>query len=349
MREYIRGVRRLRPVWALTAIICLTMLLQTSCVHEWPDPLETREVTLTVHHELPWAYRDFNTGIGLDTRSEEEDLVVRYIYRVYPSGTTEIPVSEHIEYRSDLGLSDFTTVLDVPSGDYDIWVWSDYVRKDSSTGLYYNAGIFRSVTYTSPYHGETMRKDAFSGKAYVSVPSSIDGEVTVTGDLTLRRPLTGYVFVSSDLSEFVKGEIARRKLSSPEESTPEASFPDLDFTGYRVKVSYTGYLPSEYDIFKGKPVDSATGVTYEAEIRALSPTEASVGFDLFFINGTESSVRVAVDIYAPDGERIAGTQNIDIPVSLSTLTIVRGNFLTTKASGGVGISPDFEGEFNIQI
>lgn len=349
MKENIRVVCRLRPILVQTAIICLTMLLQTSCVHEWPEPLETREVTLTVHHELPWEYRDFNTGIGLDTRSEEENLAVRYIYRVYPSGTTEIPVSEHIEYRSDLGLSDFTTVLEVPSGDYDIWVWSDYVRKDSSTGLYYNAGSFRSVTYTSPYLGETMRKDAFSGQACVSVPSSIEGEVTVTGELTLRRPLTGYVFVSSDLTEFVKGEIARRKLPTPEESTPEASLPDLDFTGYRVKVSYTGYLPCEYDIFKGKPVDSATGVSYEAGIRALSPTEASVGFDLFFINGTESSVRVAVDIYAPDGERIAGTQNIDIPVSLSTLTIVRGNFLTTKASGGVGISPDFEGEFNIQI
>lgn len=339
------GVLRL----AGSAILVLTGLLLSSCVHEWPEPLETRNVTLAIHHELPWEYRDFNTGIGLDTRSEDENLEVRYIYRIYPAGTTQIPVSETVEYRSDLSLADFTTTLQVPVGDYDIWVWTDFVRKGSEEGLYYNAGSFRSITYTSPYVGETMRKDAFSGMSEVSVPSSIDENVPVTREITVRRPLTGYVFISSDLNEFVKGEIARRRLpsSNPEDgATGDAAF---DFTGYRVKISYTGYLPCEYDMFKGKPVDSATGVSYDASIRALSTTEASIGFDLFFINGKESSVRVAVDIYSPEGERIAGTQNIDIPVNLSTLTLVRGNFLTTKASGGVGISPGFEGEFNIQI
>ena len=49
-----------------------------------------------------------------------------------------------------------------------------------------------------------------------------------------------------------------------------------------------------------------------------------------------------------DGERIAGFPSLDVPVWLSTITLVKGNFLTTKASGGVGIDPGFDGEFNIK-
>ncbi len=337
--------RLLSSLVLFVGAICLS-----SCVHEWPEPLETRSVTLTVHHTLPWEYRDFNTGIGL-TRTEESNdpnLCVRYIYRVYPAGTNQIPVSETVEYRSDLTLADFTTTLAVPAGDYDIWVWTDFVEKDTETGLYYDASSFRAITYKYPYQGDTMRKDAFAGKTEVNVPASIDEVVSIDAEVTVERPLTGYVFISGDLTEFVRGEIARRKIYDAEIDT-ELQIPTFDFSEYKVKVSYTGYLPCEYDMFKGKPVDSATGVSYMADIRAISETKAAIGFDLFFINGKESSVRVALDIYGPDGERIAGTQNIDIPVNLSTITLVRGNFLTTKASGGVGIDPGFEGEFNIPI
>ena len=80
----------------------------------------------------------------------------------------------------------------------------------------------------------------------------------------------------------------------------------------------------------------------------LNDNEAVVGFDLFFINGLQSTIRVALDIYDPDGERIAGFPSLDVPVWLSTITLVKGNFLTTKASGGVGIDPGFDGEFNIK-
>lgn len=319
----------------------------SSCVHEWPEPLPTRGVTLTVHHVLPWEQKEFNSGIGMQTREEMQDLAVRYIYRVYPRGNTSVPVSETIEYRTDLTLADFTTTLDVPVGKFDVYVWTDYVKKDSDTGLYYDAKSFKNITYTKPYKGDTMDKDAFWGLTEVDVPSSIDENVELNYTITVKRPLTGYAFISTDLEEFTKGEIARRKLNRDSE-TSGGGLPAFDFTGYKVKVSYTGYLPCEFDMFRAKPVDSATGVSFEGQIRVLDDDTAVVGFDIFFINGNESSVRVALDIYDPDGTRIAGFPSLDVPVWLSTITLVKGNFLTTKASGGVGIDPGFDGEFNIE-
>lgn len=335
--------------FAFMAVMLAAMaVVSASCVHEWPKSPETRQATLTVRHELPWEGREFNAGVGVPTRIDDPGLVVRYIYRAYPAGTTEMPVVETVDYRSDLTLADFTTTLDLPVGRYDVYVWTDYVKKDSDKGLYYNAGSFRSITYISPYAGDTMGKDAFSGMFTVDVPSVVDETVRLDYDVTVRRPLTGYAFVSTDLDEFVRSEAARRNSQAPEPSA-EDGFPAFDFTGYKVKVTYTGYLPCEYDMFKGKPVDSATGVSFEGSIRALNSDEAMVGFDTFFINGKESSVRVAVEVFDPDGARIAFVPSLDVPVSLSTITTVRGNFLTTKAQGGIGIDPGFSGSFDIEV
>lgn len=330
----------------LTLAVLFTLAAATSsCVHEWPEPLPTRGVSFTVHHELKWDQKEFNSGIGMQTREDVNDLAVRYIYRVYPQGNTTNPVIETTEYRTDLTLADFTTELQVPVGKYDVYVWTDFVKKDSDTGLYYDAKNFKAIRYTTPYKGDTMDKDAFAGMIEVDIPSSIDAVIDINYNITVKRPLTGFAFISSDLEEFTKGEIARRKLNR---DGAESGLPAFDFTGYKVKLSYTGYLPCEYDMFRAKPVDSATGVSFEGEIRVLNDNEAVVGFDLFFINGLQSTIRVALDIYDPDGERIAGFPSLDVPVWLSTITLVKGNFLTTKASGGVGIDPGFDGEFNIK-
>ena len=50
-----------------------------------------------------------------------------------------------------------------------------------------------------------------------------------------------------------------------------------------------------------------------------------------------------------ENELLSSTDPIDVPLERSKLTIVRGPFLTTQASGGVGIDPGFDGEWNYEI
>ena len=38
-----------------------------------------------------------------------------------------------------------------------------------------------------------------------------------------------------------------------------------------------------------------------------------------------------------------------MPVVRNKFTVVRGNFLSSKASGGVSIRTEFDGEYNLEI
>ncbi|WP_353937103.1 DUF6562 domain-containing protein [uncultured Muribaculum sp.] len=54
-------------------------------------------------------------------------------------------------------------------------------------------------------------------------------------------------------------------------------------------------------------------------------------------------------MYDPDGALIGRVSPVDVSTKRSRNTVVKGRFLTSKATGGVGINPGFDGEFNIEI
>ena len=89
-------------------------------------------------------------------------------------------------------------------------------------------------------------------------------------------------------------------------------------------------------------------VSYDGSITQLDDGEALLSFDYVMVNGHESSIPVAVEIY--DGKTlIANTGAINVPIVRNRLTTVRGKFLTSRANEGVGIDPGFDGDFNIEI
>ena len=106
---------------------------------------------------------------------------------------------------------------------------------------------------------------------------------------------------------------------------------------------------NEYSMFRSRPTDSTLGITYTSPLEVTPEGEVLVAYDTLFINGEESTLSLGIEIYDPAGKLVSTVGNITIPTKLSQGTIVRGNFLTSKASGGVGIDKDFEGEFNIEI
>ena len=331
----------------LIAFLMATCLL--SCVHEFPEPPSVLPATLTVRHELPWRLYEFTydgtRGVGRGDAPGE--LEARYIFEIYPEGTTDIPVKRMELRRQDLTLADFTMMLDLPVGHYDVWVWNDFVEAGSWDDLFYDTADFGKITYTLPYKGDTEQKDAFRGMFSVDVPSGIEADVRQDYEVTLRRPLTSHAFLSEDIEEFIRLESSRRGISLPENQSEWKN--GFDFDSYTAHFTYTGYLSSTYSIFENRPVDSLTGVSFKGNLRVVDGREVLIGFDYFFINGKESSINVAVEIFDSKGTRVSYVPSMTIPVERGRATIVRGDFLTSKASGGVGVNPGFNGSFDIEL
>lgn len=346
-------IHSLRAVRTLFTTLCLALLLlgSTACVHEFPEPPAKRSVQLIISHQLPWSYFDFYApgyNRSADARAEVANaLFSRYIYKVYPAGDKKNCIMTEVRYRTDLSGADFTEDLDVPAGDWDIYVWNDYADA-AKASLFYNAEDFSHIQYLYPYRGDSEYKDAFVGMISVSVPVSTQADVPVSGRILLERPLAAYGFIATDYQQFIINEIRRRGTSPNMAPAADPTLiPDLD--RYYVKISYTAFLPSVYNIFVGNPIDSTTGVSFTAPLRALNNDQAMLGFDYIFVNGKNSTVKVALQIYDPDDNLIGSTNSIDVPIERSQFTRILGKFLTSKASGGAVIMADFDGEYNIQF
>lgn len=338
-------------LWLLCILLIAISCLLPSCVHEWPEIPQTRPVVLTVTHDLGW---EFYEHAAPGSRAGQTHMQ-RYQFKVFPAGETKYPVSEKIMTVEDDSRSDFQVTLFIPAGDYDIYVWSDNVPAElGGTDHHFDTSDFNSITYTLPYKGNDRQKEAYKGKTTVSVPASVDEKIPLAGTVNLSTPLTSYAFVSTDLEKFMEAETAAGKLKmrggeSGEATGGEGETEIPDIRDYTVKVNYTYYHPNVYDPIKDKPVNSATGVGYTASIEPLDNGNAMICFDHFFINGSESGTRVSLELYDPDGEKIGSTPAMDLPVKRGRCTIVRGEFLTSKASGTTGINPGFDGEFNVEI
>lgn len=315
-------------------------LLCTSCVHEWPETKPSRPLTLTVTHTLGWEFHEHTP-----TRGHGQTHTQRYRYMLYPRGTTSFPVSAGVFYVEDDSRADFDITLDVPAGEHDLYIWSDNVPAANPGDHHFDTSTPSAITYTLPYKGADPQKEAYRGMTQVSVPASVDEEARAFGSVNLEMPLTSYAFVSTDLEKFLEKETLALRTRAV--ATEGVTADDLD--GYTVKASYPYYHPSVYNLFTDKPVDSATGVSYTAQLSLLEGGQALVCFDHMFINGAESGTRVALEIYDPEGNRVAATGGIDLPVKRGRCTIVRGEFLTSETSGPTLIDPDFDGDFNVEI
>lgn len=325
------------------AICMLCLIGLSSCVHEFPKLPERRDVTLHIHHELPWSLFYFNlparsTGVG-------EGTAVGYTFEIYPHGNTEFCL-ERIHFDSpDISLADFSRNISIPVGHYDVWVWSDYIDSDSGKSLFYDSANFGGIKLTEPYRGDTYQKDAFQGMVEVNVPDTDKVSLDIEAEVVLRRPLTGYALIADDLNEFIEQETRRL---SPEDPAPLHA-PVLDFSKYTARVTYTGYIPYLYSMFRNKPIDSMLGVSYEGRIELTESGDAILAFDTAFINGDESTLTMALEVFDDKGVMLSSMGGIVIPTKRNRATIVRAAFLTTKAQGGVNIDTSFTNDFNIKI
>lgn len=109
-------------------------------------------------------------------------------------------------------------------------------------------------------------------------------------------------------------------------------------------------MPSVYNMYSRKIIDSARGVSFETEITPLDDDNAILAFDHVFIGEADNAVQVQIALRMPDGSLHQLTSTVTVPLRRGEVTYVKGDILRVpQGSGGVEIEMDFSGEFNIHI
>ena len=309
----------------------LTGLLVQSCdVHQFPDP-SLKEVDFTLH-------MDYSTEMHLykeveyneSTRSAAESYDVRYIVNVYDKNESSREVLHSFTFTKDeISELDNSVTFRIRVGEYRFIVWTDYVEQGSQEDLFYASDKFEYIGFTDGGHvGNEDMRDAFTG-TLVTVVS----DESLEGTVAMSRPMAKFKFVTTDLDAFVARAFATRGLINLDE--------------YSLVFKYNGFMPSAYNLHAGGTTDSGSGFNFASKIVQVSETDAELGFDYVFVDGHETIVSVSLEVYDVSGKLLSVSPAIDVPLMRSSLTTVRGAFLTTQAGGGVSVSPDYDGEHNI--
>ena len=359
----------------VAATLACTLVLASCAVHEWPK--EEGEPVIPEPPKYPVIlYLDYDTDLPLykiieyqlESRSAMAvDYDVRYIVETYTVLDEQLNKKELFSRdmftRDDVNTLNHSQLLQLPEGKYEFYVWTDYVDAGTTGPKYYLADDFTTITVHN-HEGNNDFRDAYAGVLKVDI-TPMTTEVRVMN----RRPLAKFNFITTDLDRFVehmleleaqakaeseKNEGQEENPRSDESAEPASASADDpatasdDFTrgvniqDYKVVFRYSQFMPNEFDIFSYIPIYALPNITFESEIKPLSDTEAELGFDYVFVNGEEFVIPIIVEVYDKQGNKVSGINPINVPLMRGQLTTIRDNFLTSQASGGIGINPDFE-------
>ena len=360
----------------LFLIICLPLLSLMSCdVHEFPIEEDKQLVPFSLHldftTEMP-LYKEITMTRAnkSETKAPVTQHSIRYTVKAYRNDKTRVDSREadttFVFTKSDIGDLNFTAPLQLHEGVYDFQVWADYVDLNSSTDKYYDTSDFSEIILSDKknHSGSNDCREAFRGYASATVknPAYYKGDVTASIDnqayAEMRRPMGKFKFVSTDVDRFLtrvaqmmkeKGMQMSLKPESDSQPSNESIFQDIALEDFTVVFRYNLFMPCSYNMFTDKPADSWTGVTFTSRMFTEDYKEMTLGYDYIFVNGSETTLSISVEVYDMDGKLMSSTNPIDVPIVRNKLTIVKGEFLTSKASEGVVISPEFDGEYNIII
>lgn len=347
----------------LYIIICMPLMLLLSCdlIHEWPEPPEHVKLRLCLSYQTAmteWlhTYNEesvLEQGIGEEYDNHQSYGTIRYVVRLYPvsqSRRTAQSFTQEFCFERDIAQGyDHEVILDVMPGNYTVMVWSDLVEHDDDES-FYNAENFAEIVLNDTHSANTHYRDAFYGTSALTLVGDIVEREPQRLDIAMQRPLALFEFVTDDLAEFVDKEITRLNLTNGVEDSgmsQSGSTRVVTLEDYRVVFYYVGFMPNAFSIVTNKPVDSATGVLFDATLKELSDTEASLGFDYVFVNGTRTNITVQIAIYDKAGTQLSITESIEIPLMRNHHTILRGSFLMQDAQGGINIDPGYDGDHNL--
>lgn len=295
-----------------------------------------------------------STRASLDDSPDNYD--VRYIIRAYQCDvhgklTDRIADAEWKVISDDISSLDTSTTIHLEQGMWCILVWADYVTHGSSADLYYNTNDFEAIRLQGNHVGSNNFRDAFCGETTIDVGTTAKVNAPYQ-DITIAmsRPLAKIQFIATDFGDFTTRlaelKAAQAATSNEEDGIKYVSTEDID--KYRAIVRYVSNMPSEYDMLKMRPSDISVNTEFESHIKPLSENEAELAFDYIFVED-EGAVNIIVEIIDEQDNVVARSSRIKVPYIHSHLTIVRGQFMTSTATGGIGIMPEFNGDWNYPV
>lgn len=357
----------------LTFVLLLTALLLGSCdVHEFPhepepEPSKTEIEIFVSFANTDWI--DFETvEWNLPSRASRAEVhVLRYNLNIFKDEnrsrtSTRTPIYSKVLYVDEpIDIKDVTQSISVEldPGKYSAIVWVDYVDSYNPVNdLYYDTTDFTYITLSGNDHqGNNHHREGFRGCSDFTVTEL--GAVIDTSSradlervpVVCERPMARYEFVTTDLAEFVT-RYGINPASEDPEQTPggPGAPPSPNLDDYLVRLRYTSYMPHIYNANTDKPIDAKLGVSFSGKINRINDNEASLGFDHVFVNHSQTTVNVALEVYdSKTGDMIASSDPVTVPLTRNKHTLVRGNFLTAQSGGSMGIDPGFEGDINLEI
>lgn len=357
-------------------LLGLALLLSTTgcSVHEFPREEGASRHPFLLHLDInSFREMDFYQTIDYRTRTDDDaadskatpitltDFDLRYTINVYRSDTrqftrdadttivlTKTPVGD--DYNMDVSLM-------LENSEYKFIAWADFVPRGTSADYFYTTSDFAEIILASrdPHRANTDFRDGFRGEqdATIDFTGAMPDGYAQEATMAMHRPMAKFKFVSTDLDDFITRVIQikmqQQGLSATDVRNDHDMRADIDLSDYKIVFRYTGFMPCSLNMYTNKPADAWTGISFESQIAKLSETEAELGFDYVFVNGSESKVSVAVEVQDETGNVMARINPIDVPLVRNKLTVVRGAFLTATASGGASIDPGFDGDYNIII
>lgn len=363
----------------VAALMSGTLVLASCDVHEFPEvelPEPTYPVILYLDYntDLP-LYKILENQLKSRT-AIAVDYDVRYIIETYKVLDEHLSkrelVSREVLTRDDVNTLNHSKALSLVEGKYELYVWTDYVDTGTTLNKYYNADDFTTITVMN-HEGNNDFRDAYAGVAEVEIKKPDQNVPAPQSDLTPttevhvanRRPLAKFNFITTDLDRFIdhvleleaqaKAEAEKNEggvsshseedATRNEDSTPSAEDPTrgVNIKDYKIVIYYNQFMPNEFDIFSYIPIFAIPNMSFVSEIKPISETEAELGSDYVFVNGEEFILPIRLEVYDKQGNRIANTNPLNVPLMRGQLTTVRDNFLTSYASGGIGINPGFQG------
>lgn len=363
---------------ALMASVALTVASCEPVFEEPGDCCEPRKVfDIQIHFDV-----SFGDAIHNAVRSADDNVALRctvYAYRNETTATgtsrTTSRVGEAPDEIFTLTLpnytDDSTLDLSLPSGNWSLLLWADYYRIDEGFE-YYDVSDFSEIRLNEEFghRGCDDYRDAFRGYAEVEIDAYNEAPVE---DITINmeRPMAKFTVITTDLDEFTAkvvnstqkvvsqspesaaqssdnaSESSESSSESSESSEQASEKSSVNLDEYTIRFYYSGFMPNAFNMFNDKPSDAATGVWFDGKVKKLSGSEAEIGFDYVFTNGTESTLTIAVAVYDINGQCISVTSPYEVKVKRNQETKVRGKFMTAFGSGGTRIDPSFQGEYNL--
>jgi hypothetical protein len=313
----------------------------------------------------------YTRGGDAETKSAIDFHDVRYTINAYRTDNARnenrVADATFVFTKSDYADLNYTADLLLEEGTYDFKVWTDYVNINSTEDKYYDTHDFSEIILANreEHSGSNDFRDVFRGYASATVtnPAYYTGSAVNAIDnqavAEMKRPVGKFKFISTDVEIFLSRVAMKMQeqgllpnISATAGTRPyyEMLLQSINLSDYYVVFRYNAFMPCSFNMFTDKPADSWTGMSFVSPMYIEGDYEMNLGYDYIFVNGSETTMSISLEVYNKNGELMSSSNPVNVPIVRNKLTVVRGEFLTSKASGGVSINPGYDGpDYNIEI